>query len=317
MRRMLGSVVAVGLCLLLWSGPARGSGSEPAPEVEGTLTLSGAWAIYPTAVAWGEAFEKLHPRVKVDVSAGGAGKGAADAIAGLVDIGMVSREPDPAEIAKGITPYYILHDAVFPVVSENNPAWPELSRKGLRIGTLRELYVTGKITTWASAVGAETELPVHVYTRSDSCGAAAAWSAAFASKQEDLRGIGIYGDPGLLEAVVRDPAGIGYSNFSYVFARDGAVLKGIHLVPIDADDSGQAGPEEVFSRRQAAIAAIGAGKYPVTRRSFFFVKGKPRELLREFLEFALSDEGTRVVEAVGTSLPLPKAEREKVLAGLE
>ncbi len=81
---------------------------EPMRSVEetlkGTITLSGAWAIYPTAVAWGEAFQKLHPKVKVDVSAGGAGKGASDAIAGLVDIGMVSRDPDPAEIKKGIAP---------------------------------------------------------------------------------------------------------------------------------------------------------------------------------------------------------------------
>ena len=40
-------------------------------EFEGTVTLSGAWAIYPTAVAWAEAFQKLHPKEKIDVSAGG------------------------------------------------------------------------------------------------------------------------------------------------------------------------------------------------------------------------------------------------------
>src|SRR5512146_203734 len=92
------------------------AGAGFAQDLKGTLTLSGAWAIYPTAVAWGEEFQKLHPEVKVDISAGGAGKGASDAIVGLVDIGMVSREPDPAELARGITPVYVLHDAVFPVV---------------------------------------------------------------------------------------------------------------------------------------------------------------------------------------------------------
>src|SRR3990172_1083728 len=77
-----------------------------AEELKGTVTLSGAWAIYPTAVAWAEAFQKQHPGVRIDVSAGGAGKGAADAIAGLADIGMVSRDPDPAEINKGVVPIY-------------------------------------------------------------------------------------------------------------------------------------------------------------------------------------------------------------------
>ena len=32
-------------------------------------------------VRWGEEFQKLHPKVQFDISAGGAGKGMADALA--------------------------------------------------------------------------------------------------------------------------------------------------------------------------------------------------------------------------------------------
>jgi phosphate transport system substrate-binding protein len=288
-----------------------------ARELKGTLTLSGAWAIYPTAVAWGEEFQKLHPGVKVDISAGGAGKGASDAIAGLVDIGMVSREPDPAELARGITPVYVLHDAVFPVVSDKNPALPAILRKGMSVKTFTDIYVTGALTTWDASVGSKTGRPIHVYTRSDSCGAAAAWAAPFGKKQEDLKGIGVFGDPGLLQAVLRDPLGLGYNNFSYVFTRGGALVAGVRLVPIDADGNGRADPGEVFADRAAAIAAIEAGTYPVTRKNYFFVKGKPSGLVREFLKFALSEKGTKVVEAVGTSLPIPIAEREKILGELK
>lgn len=286
-------------------------------ELRGTLTLSGAWAVYPTAVAWGEAFHKLHPGVTVDVSAGGAGKGASDAIAGLVDIGMVSREPDPAEVRKGITPVYVLHDAVFPVVSDKHPALDALLKRGLPMKALNGIYVTGDITAWDAALGTKTGRPIHVYTRSDSCGAAAAWAAPFGKKQEDLRGVGVYGDPGLLQAVLRDPAGLGYNNFSYVFTRAGGVVPGVRLVPIDANDNGKADPGEVLADRAAAVAAIAAGRYPVTRKSYFFVKGKPSGLVREFLRFALSGEGTAVVERVGTSLPLPETEREKALRALD
>jgi phosphate transport system substrate-binding protein len=285
--------------------------------LSGTLTLSGAWAIYPTAVAWSEAFQKLHPGVKIDVSAGGAGKGAADAIAGLVDIGMVSREPDLAEIKKGITPIYVLHDAVFPVVSDKNPAVPLLVQKGLKLQTFRDIYVAGTVTSWSAATGTKPDRPIHVYTRSDSCGAAAAWAAPFGKKQEDLRGVGVYGDPGLLQAVIRDPVGIGYNNFSYVFTREGTVVAGARLLPIDANGNGKADPEELFTDRKSAVAAIEAGKYPVTRKNYFFVKGRPSPLLKAFLEFALSDEGTKVVETVGTSLPVSKGEREKILKGLD
>jgi phosphate transport system substrate-binding protein len=286
-------------------------------EFEGTVTLSGAWAIYPTAVAWAEAFQKLHPKVKIDVSAGGAGKGVADAIAGFVDIGMVSRDPDPAEIKKGIVPVYILHDAVYPVISDKNPALTELLKKGVKRQTWIGIYITGIITNWDKVVGAKIGKSIHVYTRSDSCGAAASWAAYLGKKQEDLRGVGVYGDPGLLEAAKRDPIGIGYSNFSYVFTREGNVVKGAKLVPIDSNENGKADPDEIYETRENAIKAIRAGRYPATRKNYFFVKGKPKGVVKKFIEFVLSDAGTKIVDEVGTSLPLTKEEREEVLKSME
>jgi phosphate transport system substrate-binding protein len=35
-------------------------------------------------VKWGEEFGKIHPKMRIDISAGGAGKGAADALAGFI-----------------------------------------------------------------------------------------------------------------------------------------------------------------------------------------------------------------------------------------
>lgn len=310
MRRfVVVAVVAVGLM-------AGGAVFQGQAQLSGTLTLSGAWAVYPTAVAWAEAFHKLHPGVRVDVSAGGAGKGAADAISGLVDIGMVSREPDPAELQRGITPVLVLHDAVFAVVSAQNPALPDLVRRGMTRQNLADLYVSGKVTTWDQVTGGKVGRPIHVYTRSDSCGAASSWAAFLGRKQEDLRGVGIFGDPGILDAVKRDPLGIGFSNFSYVFDRRGKVLSGLALVPIDANGNGAAGPDEKFATRAEAARAIESKAYPVSRNNYFFVKVRPSGLAAAFIVFALSDEGTAVVSEVGTSLPLPpevrRAELRKV-----
>ena len=290
------------------------SAEEKAPE--GTLTLSGAWAIYPTAVAWAEAFEKKYPNVKIDVSAGGAGKGATDAIAGLVDIGMVSRDPDPAEIKKGIVPVYILHDAVFPVTSDKNPVLADLLKKGVKKQTWVDIYISGLISTWDQVIGRKADKKIHLYTRSDSCGAAQSWAVYLDKKQEDLRGVGIYGDPGLLEAAKRDPIGVGFNNFSYVFTREGSVVSGARLVPIDSNENGIADPDEVYQTREQAIKAIRAGRYPATRKNYFFVKGKPAGLVKEFIEFTLSDEGAKVVDEIGASLSLPEAEREKILKSL-
>ncbi|MCX5726374.1 MAG: extracellular solute-binding protein, partial [Candidatus Saganbacteria bacterium] len=258
-----------------------------AEDLHGTLNLSGAWAIYPTAVAWAEAFQKLHPNVKVNVSAGGAGKGASDVIAGLVDIGMVSRDPDPSEIAQGITAVYILHDAVYFVVSGKDPALGEILKSGLKKQTLYDIYISGKINTWNKAVGASTARSIHLYTRADSCGAAGTVAKYLGKKQEDLRGIGVYGDPGLLEQAKRDVIGIGYSNFSYVFTREGKVVDGAVLVPIDSNETGIADPAEIYNDRASAIKAIRSGRYPITRKNYFFVK-QVEGLAKEFIKFALS-----------------------------
>lgn len=285
--------------------------------LEGAISISGAWAIYPTVVSWAETFQKLHPKVHIDVSAGGAGKGASDAIAGLVDIGMVSRDPDPSEVSKGITPIYILHDAVFPVVSDKNPALGALLKKGLSKEKWGWIYISGIAASWDDLTGEKIGKSIHVYTRSDSCGAAASWAAYMGKKQEDLRGVGVYGDPGLLEVARRDPLGIGYTNFSYIFTREGKICDGIKVVPIDANNNGKADPEEVYESRDAAVKAIESGAYPARRKNYLFVKGKPKGLVKEFIGFTLSDEGSRIVDEVGTSLPIPKDEREKILKSLE
>ncbi|OGF58716.1 MAG: hypothetical protein A2Y62_13070 [Candidatus Fischerbacteria bacterium RBG_13_37_8] len=314
MKQLIARLFGTVLIIALFGVHYLLAGSE---EMKGTITLSGAWAIYPTAVAWGEGFQKKYPDVKVDISAGGAGKGAADAIAGLVDIGMVSREPDPAEINKGIVPIYILHDAVFPIINAKNPARVELLRKGLKKEAFTGLYITGNYSSWDQIAGGAKKKSVHVYTRSDSCGASAAWAKYVDNKkQEDLKGVGVYGDPGLIAAVKRDPLGIGYTNFSYIFTREGTVLEGLIIVPIDVNENNIADANEVNDNREKAINAINKGTYPATRKNYFFVKGKPSQLVKLFIEYAFSEEGTRIVEEVGTSLPLTKPEREKMLQSL-
>jgi phosphate transport system substrate-binding protein len=179
------------------------------------------------------------------------------------------------------------------------------------------IYVSGSATKWDQIVRSKTGKPIHVYTRSDSCGAAASWAAYLGKKQEDLRGIGVYSDPGILEAAKRDPVGIGYSNFSYVFTREGTLIPGARLVPIDANENNTADPDEVYESRDAAIKAIRSGSYPATRKNYFFVKGKPQGLVKLFIEFALSDEGTRIVDEVATSLSLTAEERAKVVTSLQ
>ena len=68
---------------------------------EKSISISGAFALYPLTVKWAEEYQKLHPEVTIDVSAGGAGKGMTDVLSGMVDLAMFSRTVSTEEVTKG------------------------------------------------------------------------------------------------------------------------------------------------------------------------------------------------------------------------
>jgi phosphate transport system substrate-binding protein len=155
---------------------------------------------------------------------------------------------------------------------------------------------------------------VHAYTRSDACGSASAWASLLGKyKQDSLKGTGVYGDPGLLQAVKRDPIGIGYVNLSYLF-NGNTVTPGVVIVPIDAKSTGAIGPQDRIDSRAKAFTAIASGQYPGARREFFVTKGKPNRLAAEFIKYVLSDDGLKVLDQVGGYVPLTKAERAAQIA---
>ena len=100
-------------------------------KLSGTISVSGAFALYPMMTVWADEFSKLHPKVQFDVQGGGAGKGMTDVLAGAVEIGMISRSIKPEEEQKGAYWVPVAKDAVFPVVSKSNPVLAELTAKGI------------------------------------------------------------------------------------------------------------------------------------------------------------------------------------------
>ncbi|MBU0580647.1 MAG: substrate-binding domain-containing protein [Candidatus Margulisbacteria bacterium] len=197
--------------------------SHAKKESQKSIIISGAWAIYPSAMAWAKEYQKINPQIKIEVSGGGSGKGATDVIAGVVDIGMISREPYPSELKKGIYPINILHDAVFPVINSRNPYVSEILKRGFTHKQFKDIFLKDTASTW-EAYGGKLK-NISLYTRSDPCAAAVLWSKFLGKKQTDLRGIGIYSDPGMLTAIKKDIYSLGYSNYSYVFNKKGKIKR--------------------------------------------------------------------------------------------
>lgn len=262
-------------------------------ELAGTISISGAFALYPMVIRWGEEFKKLHPQIRFDVSAGGAGKGISDALGELVDLGAVSREIYPEEIKKGAFPIAVTKDAVIATVNAMNPNIKEILSKGLTRQSFKNIYVEGTFKDWKQT-GFSVSAPIHAYTRSDAAGAAETWAKYLDKNQEDLLGIGVFGDPGLLLAVKKDPFAIGFNNMAYVY--DGKTQKqfpGIIIIPIDINENGKIDVEENFySTQHELINAITEGKYPSppARALYLVSKNKPnKKIVIEFLKWVLSD----------------------------
>lgn len=284
-------------------------------QIKGTISLSGAWALYPMAVKWAEEFRKINPGVRIDISAGGAGKGITDALTNMVDMGMVSREIYPEEIKKGAYPVAVTKDAVVAVVNASNPALDAIMSKGLKREAGNNIWITGMYKTWAQAFGSKGSVPIHVYTRSDACGAAEVWAKYYGKKQEDLLGSGVYGDPGLALAVKKDPLGIGFNNIGYAYdSKTKKQIAGLRVVPLDINGDGKIGPDENFyNSMDQLINAIADGKFPSppARELYLVTNGKPqKEVVKKFLVWILTDGQKFVNEAGYISLSKESINKE-------
>lgn len=269
---------------------------------EQTISLSGAFALYPLAIKWSEEYKKEHPEIRFNISGGGAGKGMADALAGTVDLGMFSREISQEEKDKGAWWVGLTIDAVLPTLSAQNPYLDILKKRGLTREEFTGIFIDGNIKDWGALLNSTQSKEIIVYTRADACGAAETWAKYMGGKQENLMGIGIFGDPGVAEAVIKDEGGIGYNNTNYVYdIKSGIKRPGIEVVPIDINGNGTIDTEENFyDKLELVLKSIADGVYPSppARELYFVSKGKPlKPQVLEFIKWTLKDGQKFVAEA--------------------
>ncbi len=269
---------------------------------ENNITISGAFALYPLAIKWAEEYNKIHPEVKIDITAGGAGKGMADVISGNVDLGMVSREINPVELERGAFGIAVTIDAVIPTINDKNPNIAEVQKKGLTKENFQDIWITEKLKTWGNATGTTSTDPIKVYTRSDAAGAPETWAKYLGKKQEDLKGVGVFGDPGLAQVVKQDKFAIGFNNIAYVYdLKTNRPFPGIAIIPIDIDGNGKITPEENFYGTLNELMegiAKGIFPHPPARPLYFVTKGEPTsQTIKTFLNWVLTDGQQFVKEA--------------------
>lgn len=270
---------------------------------ENSITVSGAFALYPLAVKWRNEYKKVHPEIRIDVVAGGAGKGMADALSGNADLGMVSRDINPMEKELGAFEIAVTRDAVVPTFNSNNPYKNIILKRGLTKAEFEAIFIKGTIKTWGELIGNGSNQAIQVFTRSDAAGAPESWAKYLGKKQEDLLGTGIFGDPGIADVIKKDLYSMGYNNLTFVFnLKDRKPYEAINVVPIDINENGKLDPEEDFYQNLDSLtSAIARGVYPSPpARPLYFVSDQEvkRPEVREFLNWVLT-EGQKYVDEAG------------------
>lgn len=310
---LLLSLVATSL-LFSSCGGGKKSGGE-------NLTVTGAFALYPLAIKWTEAYKAAtDSSLTFDISAGGAGKGLTDVLAGASDLGMFSRELTDAELKKDIWYVAVTKDAVLPTVSAKNPLLNRIHQKGLTQKQLSDIFLSAKSISWGDVLDTTFDKKINVYTRSDASGAAGTWAAYLGGKQEDIKGTGIYGDPGLADAVGKDPEGIGFNNTAFVYdIKTAKKNPDIDVVPLDLNGDRNISPDEAFyANSDSILQAISSGRYPSppARQLYFIAKGKPTDpRIIAFLKWVLTD-GQSLVKEAGY-VPLDQKTLDQQLAKLQ
>ncbi len=288
-------------------------------DLSGRISLSGAFALYPLAVKWAEEFQKQHPDVRIEIDGGGAGKGMTDALSGQVELGMVSREVKDDEVKKGAVAFAVAEDAVAPTINEKNPHYAEIVKHGITQQQATDIWINGTLKTWGQLLGTADKTPIAVFTRSDACGAAETWAAWLGKHQEDLKGEGVNGDPGVATAVAGNPNAIGMNNIGYAYdATTFKPLKGIRVLPIDVNGNGKIDPEEDFYGDKITLSkAIAEGKYPSppARDLYLVSNGVPTDpVVVAFLKYILS-KGQNLNTSAGY-IPISKDRLQKELKKL-
>jgi phosphate transport system substrate-binding protein len=281
-----------------------------------TITISGAFALHPMVVKWAKEYEHLHPEVKIDVSPGGTGKGISDVLSGNAEIGMVSRELNPSETQQGAWILAVAKDAVVATVNANNPYIKTILSKGIKKEGFEAIWITGSAKTWADVLSDPSATnAIQVFKRSDAAGAPEVWAKYLGKKQEDLLGVGVFGDPGLADAVKKDINGIGFNNLAFVYnINSKKPYDGIVAAPIDINGNGTIdSTENFYGDMSRIIEAIDKGLYPSppARDLYLITKNKPadKEVLG-FLNWVLT-EGQKYVEETGyVKLPAPQLQPE-------
>jgi phosphate transport system substrate-binding protein len=276
------------LILIISSCSPRVDKTQTSPSAVVSIENKGSDTIVNLALAWAEAYQKIHPNIFISVTGGGSGTGIAALINGTVDIANASRqikieEREKSE-ANGITPveFVVARDAIAIIVHPENPV------NQLTIDQISAIY-SGQINNW-SEVGGE-DRPIVRLSRETNSGTHVYFLENVLRKGEEdnktlfsMDTLLLPSSEGISAEIRQNPNAIGYDGLGYV-TED---LKTIAV-----------GWESTGSFILPSAKSVNNRQYPIARDLYMYTAGEPEGEVLEYLNWILGPDAQQIVTELG------------------
>ncbi|ABB14119.1 MULTISPECIES: phosphate ABC transporter substrate-binding protein [Carboxydothermus] len=262
------AIISILVVALLFAGGCAKKNEQATPQngqttKEGKITLAGSTALLPLAKQAATLYMEKNPKVTVNVSGGGSFTGLRQVIAGAVDIGNsdVDAEKDPETAGKGLVDHQV---AVAPFVIIVNP---DVKVDNLSKEQLADIF-TGKITNWKEVGGNDAKITI-IHRAKSSGSRKVITDLVLDGKEFTDKAIIQDSNGAVRKAISQTPGSIGYIDAAYI-DNSVKVLKynGVEYTP-----------ENVYNK-----------KYTLYAYEHMYTKGEPTGVVKDFLDFVLSDE---------------------------
>ena len=272
--------------VLISCSPTNNSSASKSPA--NYIENKGSDTIVNLALAWAEKYQTEHPDISISVTGGGSGTGIASLVNGTVDIANASRKIKEEEIAQaksnGIDPveHIIARDAIAVVVNPENPV------SKLTLQQISDIY-SGKYTNWKEVGGEdrpivrlsrETNSGTHVYFLE---------TVLRLGKKDDktlfsMDTLLLPSSEGIISEVRDNPNAIGYDGLGYV-------PKDLKMIAIAKEDGG--------AYVLPSIDTVNDKSYAIARDLYMYTNGKPTGIIKDYLDWILTDEAQLIVANLG------------------
>ena len=252
-------------------GCGSNSGVDAKSDKETKETVSGSTSVGSPMEKLAEAFEGKNSGVKVEVQQLGSSAGIKNAIEGVSEIGMSSRDLKDEEKSSGLKETIIATDGIAVITNKANKV------TDLTLDQVKDIY-TGKITNWKE-VGGE-DAPIVVVSREDGSGTRDGFQEKVGFESEELiKDAQISDGSGNIKSTVEGNVNaIGYISFGYV---DEAV----NAVKVDGVEINH--------------ETVANNEYVIARPFILVNKDGISDNAQALIDFILSDEGQSILEEKG------------------